>query len=63
MKMNPLKEKILVVAGCAAGIFLVAYGMIQKNNPLFVLGIVAVIASYLDIRRKLKALLREKDQS
>ena len=61
MKMTLLKEKILVAAGCAVGIFLVAYGMIQKNNLLFLIGIAVVIACYLAIRKKLRASLREKN--
>ena len=52
--MSPLKEKILVAVVCAMGILLVSYGMITKNNPVFVLGIVAVIASYLVVRKKIK---------
>lgn len=60
LKMTPLQEKILISAGCGGGIFLIAYGMIQKNNLVFVLGILAVILSYLAIRRKLKAALRKK---
>lgn len=60
MKMTPLKEKVLIATGCCSGIFLVAYGMVMKNNPVFVLGIVIVITSYLAIRRKLKEALRQK---
>jgi len=60
--MTPLKEKILVAAGCVVGIILVAYGMIQGNNVVFLLGIGVVIASYLAIRKKLRAALREKNQ-
>ena len=61
MKTTPLTEKILIAAGCGLGILLVAYGMIQKNNFVFVPGIVAVIVSYLAIRKKLRAALREKN--
>jgi hypothetical protein len=61
MKMTPSKEKIFIAAGCVAGIFLVAYGMIQKNNLVFLLGIAIVILSYLAVRRKLRSALREKN--
>ena len=61
ISMTPAKEKLLTAVGCGAGIALVAYGMIQKNNLVFLLGIVSVIISYLAIRRKLKAGLREKN--
>jgi hypothetical protein len=61
INMTPAKEKLLIAVGCGAGIALVAYGMMQKNNLLFILGIVAVILSYLAIRRKLKADIREKN--
>jgi len=43
------------------GIFLVASGIIQGNNVVFLLGIGVVIASYLAIRKRLRAALREKN--
>jgi hypothetical protein len=54
MNLSPLKEKVLVVTLCIIGISGVAYGMIRKNNPVFVIGIILVIAGYLLIRKKLK---------
>ena len=60
-KMTSLKQKILIAAGCGAGLFLVAYGMIQGNNVVFLLGIGVIIVSYLAIRKKLRAALREKN--
>jgi hypothetical protein len=55
-----MREKFLIVIASILGVSGVAYGMIEGNNPVFFLGILMVIASYLAIRRKLKASLREK---
>jgi hypothetical protein len=38
----------------------VAYGMAEKNDPVFVAGLVFVIAGYLLIRRKLKDRAQDK---
>ena len=48
------REKTLVAAICILGISGVAYGMIEKNHPIFVLGICIVAGGYLLIRRRLK---------
>jgi hypothetical protein len=61
INMTPAKEKLLIAVGCGAGIALVAYGMIQKDNLVFLIGIAIVIIPYLAVRRKLKAGLREKN--
>jgi len=53
-------EKLLLAGACLAGVSAVAYGMARKNDILFVIGILIVIGSYLAIRRKLKAALRDK---
>ena len=55
-----MREKLLITAACVLGVSGVAYGMIKGNNTIFFLGIFVVIGSYLAIRRKLKAALREK---
>ncbi len=54
------KEKILVPILCALGIAAVGYGMARENNPVFIVGLVFVIAGYLRIRWKLRASLKEK---
>jgi NaMN:DMB phosphoribosyltransferase len=48
-------EKIIIAALSAAGACAVAYGMAKQNNPVFLAGIIAVIAAYFFIRRRLRA--------
>jgi hypothetical protein len=55
-----MREKFLIIIASMLGVSGVAYGMIEGNNTIFSLGIFMVIGSYLTIRRKLKAGLREK---
>lgn len=52
--LTPAKERLVIAAAFVAGIALIGYGMVMKNNPVFLLGIVTVIAAYLVIRRRLK---------
>jgi hypothetical protein len=59
-KLSPFQQKIKTLFLCAIGISAVAYGMIKKNNPVFLIGIAFVIAGYLMIRKKLKESLRKK---
>jgi hypothetical protein len=56
----PMKEKLLLAVACLAGVSAVAYGMARKDDLVFAIGILIVIGSYLAIRRKLKAALRDK---
>ncbi|MFO7459183.1 MAG: hypothetical protein R6X07_01055 [Desulfatiglandales bacterium] len=63
MKTSPGKEKFLIAVACVTGVFLVAYGMIQKNHTVFLVGIVAVIGGYLAVRRKIKETLHENKHS
>jgi hypothetical protein len=55
-----MKEKLLLAGACLTGVYAVAYGMARKNDIVFVIGILIVLGSYLAIRRKLKAALRDK---
>jgi hypothetical protein len=55
-----MKERLFLSGACFAGVSAVAYGMAEENNTIFVIGILIVIGSYLVIRRKLKAALRDK---
>jgi hypothetical protein len=59
-RLSPLKEKILISILCIIGVSAVAYGMIDKNNHVFIIGILFVIAGYLMIRRKLKESIQKK---
>jgi len=58
--MNSMKDKTLVLVLCFLGVLAVGYGMVNKNHPVFVAGLVLVIGGYLMIRKKLKAHIREK---
>jgi hypothetical protein len=60
--LSRLKEKILISILCIIGISSVAYGMLKKNNPVFIIGIIFVIAGYLLIRRKLKESIQKQRQ-
>jgi hypothetical protein len=60
MNLSPLKEKILTAFLCITGISATAYGMLKKNNPIFLMGIAFVIAGYLLIRKKLKESINKK---
>jgi hypothetical protein len=58
--LSRLKEKILISILCIIGISSVAYGMLKKNNPVFIVGMLFIIAGYLLIRRKLKESIQKK---
>jgi hypothetical protein len=60
MKLVTMKEKVFTLLLCVLGIVGVCYGMANKDHPVFIAGLVAVVAGYLMIRRKLKAYIREK---
>jgi hypothetical protein len=55
-----VKEKVLLLLVCVAGLSAVFYGMARDNNLVFVIGLVLVIGAYLVIRKRLRASLREK---
>ena len=49
-----MKEKSLIVIICLIGILAVVYGMVNRNNLVFIIGLVFVIGGYLLIRANLK---------
>jgi len=55
-----MKDKALVLVLCFLGVLAVGYGMVNKNHPVFVAGLVLLIAGYLMMRKKLKRYIREK---
>ena len=57
--MQPKKEKWIIGLLCVIGIGAVAYGMTQKNHPVFIGGLVIVVLGYLLIRKKLKESFRK----
>jgi LPXTG-motif cell wall-anchored protein len=52
-----VKEKVLVIFACAAGLSAVFYGMAKGNDVVFIIGLLLVIGAYLVIRKRLKASL------
>jgi hypothetical protein len=57
-----LKEKILLIVVCTAGLSAVFYGMAEKHDVVFIIGLLLVIGAYLVIRKRLKASLGERDE-
>ena len=55
-----MREKILTAVMCLIGILGIFYGMTNKNNVIFIIGVLFVVAGYLLIRQKLKESIREK---
>ncbi len=55
-----MKEKVFTFLICVLGVLGVCYGMVNKNHPVFIAGLVFVVAGYLMTRKKLKAHIREK---
>jgi LPXTG-motif cell wall-anchored protein len=53
-----MREKILTVTICLIGTLAILYGMMNKNNVIFIIGVLFVVAGYLLIRRKLKETIR-----
>ena len=55
-----MKEKVLLILVCAAGLSAVFYGMAKDNDVVFIIGLLLVIGAYLVIRKRLKASLGGK---
>jgi len=55
------KKELAISLLCIAGIFAIAYGMANKNNGLFIIGLVLVVSGYLFIRKKMKDSLKNMD--
>jgi hypothetical protein len=51
---------LIIVALGILGIPSVVYGMITKNHPAFIIGVILVVLAYLLIRRRLKTSVRDK---
>jgi hypothetical protein len=58
--MKPSTEKRTIVVLVILAILSVAYGMINGNHPVFIIGLTLVVAAYLLIRRRLKPPARDK---
>jgi hypothetical protein len=51
---------LIIVALSILGIPSVVYGMMTKNHPAFIIGLILVVMAYLLIRQRLKASVRDK---
>ena len=58
-----MPDKIIILFLLIAGLGVIAYGMIEKNNYVFIIGIVMFIAGYCLIRKKLKRTTNNKSKS
>ena len=58
-----MKGKTFILLVCLFGILGVCYGILNKDHPVFITGLVFVVVGYLMIRRELKAHIREKYSS
>ena len=58
--MSNRLEKIVILLICSIGLCGVAYGMLKKNNFVFIIGLIFVIGGYLLIRKKLKESMKDK---
>jgi len=55
-------KKLPIILICVIGIVGVGYGMANENNPIFIIGLVFVIAAYLLIRRRIKESIRNNPE-
>ncbi len=55
--MNKKIITILWITGTLA----VCYGMLRHNNPLFIIGIICIIAGYIIYRKLLTGSLKKKE--
>lgn len=60
MQMDKKNRKRFMEILLALGIVGVGYGIAEKNNPVFIIGLLIGIAAYLLIRKELKASIKEK---
>ncbi len=54
-------ERLFITIMAVAGVALVGIGMWRENNPLFLMGLVLVVVSYLFIRKHLKRAASKRD--
>ncbi|RPI79332.1 MAG: hypothetical protein EHM45_03325 [Desulfobacteraceae bacterium] len=52
-----------IMAGLAVlGCLLTGYGMIEKNNTVFVIGLAGVVSAYLMFRKRLKTRIVKRER-
>ena len=59
--MKIAKKELAISLLCISGVFAVAYGMANKNDALFIIGLILIIVGYLFIRKKMKNSLKNID--
>ena len=59
MEMDRSNRPWLEVTLLVLGILGVIYGIVEKNNPVFILGLLIGIAAYLLIRKRLKRSIKK----
>jgi 4-amino-4-deoxy-L-arabinose transferase-like glycosyltransferase len=60
--MQEKQEKGIMAGLAVLGCLLTGYGIVAKNNVVFVIGLVGVVIAYLMFRRRLKEAIRRKDE-
>jgi 4-amino-4-deoxy-L-arabinose transferase-like glycosyltransferase len=60
--MQEKQEKAVMTGLAILGCLLTGYGMIEKNNVVFVIGLLGVVAAYLMFRRRWKEAIKRKDE-
>ena len=60
MDMKHFKNKLSIIAMCICGLSAVVYGMMKKEDIVFLLGLIIVIVAYLLIRKKLKEAVHDR---
>lgn len=52
------RSKPVVALLCSIGALMVSYGMLAKNNLVFIIGLVCIVGGYLLVRQRLKKYIR-----
>ena len=60
MGMEHFKNRLRITAMCICGLGAVVYGMMKKDDIVFLLGLSIVIVAYLLIRKKIKEAERDR---
>jgi len=54
------KERHIILLLCISGVAAVIFGMARQNNPVFIAGIISVVAGYLLIRKKIRQSVKDR---
>jgi len=53
--MKLLKKKYFIIIICTCGICVLVCGMANRNNTIFLVGLILIVNGYLLIRKELKS--------